>query len=95
MVTISTACAESPAPPDNVTVYEPEPTLAIMKDPLGAPLPATMLQAAEPLWTAVPEIEQLLSCGRKPVPETVTLVPGEPLAGFKVICGPESTVNVA
>jgi len=93
-VTVKTACAESPPPlAESVIVYDPDTTAETWKVPVGAPLPTVILQAVLP--TGVPEIEQELSCGKKPVPVTMTVIPGAPLAGVRVIEGPETTVNIA
>ncbi len=60
--------------------------------PFIEPLPATMKHA----WIATiePDIEQVVSLGRKPVPVTFTFVPTEPIAGLRLIEGPAVTEKV-
>jgi len=73
-------------------VYDPDATADTWKLPVGAPLPSVILQAG--FWTGVPEIEQVVSCGKKPEPVTMTFVPGGPVVGRRVIVGPDTTVKV-
>ena len=74
-------------------MYAPDATADTWKEPVGAPLPSVILQAG--FCTGVPEIEQVVSCGKKPEPVTMTTVPGCPLVGRRVIVGPDTTVKVA
>lgn len=92
-VTVKTACAESPPSPETVIVYDPDPTADTWKLPEGAPVPSVIVQAW--FWTGVPEIEQELSCGKKPEPVIITVTPGCPLVGVRTIVGPDKTMKVA
>ena len=73
-------------------MYDPDATADTWKLPVGAPLPSVILQAG--FCTGVPEIEQVLSCGKKPEPVTMTFVPGGPVVGIRFIVGPDTTVKV-
>ena len=81
-----------PALAESEIVYGPGTAAATWKEPVGAPLPSVILQAG--LLAGVPEIEQVVSCGKKPEPVTMTTVPAGPLVGARVIVGPDTTVKV-
>lgn len=80
------ALPASPLVPVTVTVYEAVAPDATVNEPDITP-PANAHTGPEIRPLGEDEIAQLVSAGSNPVPKTITMVPGCPEVGFRVIAG--------